>query len=310
MTDALLISHLPEELWWNAALENFRKTPLTPPSVEAVCARLENHSTNPLAIRGAVALAQRDVARTALLLNACKISAIDFWSPDYPECLRHLKRPPWCLYVIGRMLVDAPTLAVVGSRNPNRYGMELVREILPRLKTRPLQIISGLAFGIDALAHLHACEAGIVNFGVLGSGIDILYPVEHVWLARRILDGGGGIISEYPPGMKPAKWHFPMRNRIISALSHVVWIPQGTAKSGSLHTAEAAAIQGRLVCASPGDVFSDLSALPNRLLFEGVPPIRSAQDLDELLQREFRTTSGDRASSCCAPAKAPPPAAS
>ncbi len=310
MTDALLISHLPEEFWWNTALKKFRENRSMPPSIEAVCARLEKYSADPRVVPKAVALAQQDIARTTHLLHANKISAIDFWSPDYPECLRQLDRPPWCLYVIGQMPEDVPTLAVVGSRNPNRYGMELVREILPRLKTRPLQVISGLAFGIDALAHLHACEAGIVNFGVLGSGIDILYPVEHVWLARRILDGGGGIISEYPPGIKPAKWHFPMRNRIISALSHVVWVPQGTAKSGSLYTAKAAAEQGRLVCASPGDVFSDLSALPNRLLFEGVPPIRSAQDLDDWLQREARTTCAGRASSCCAPAKAPPPAAS
>lgn len=223
--------------------------------------------------------------KTAKILGQLKIWSINFWSLYYPNSLRSLAQPPWALFYQGKLPQSSIlTLGVVGTRYPDEYGVNVIHSILPNLKTRPLQIVSGLAYGIDALAHYNACEAKIPNFAVMGCGLDQIYPPEHCELAFRILECGGGLLSELPPETPPLPMHFPRRNRIISGLSHVIWIPQGTAKSGSFHTAKHALEQGKTVVTTPGDVFNALSDIPHRLLKDGAAVILNAKDLDFQLE--------------------------
>lgn len=286
MENSLVLGHLPDKLSYHTALSFIRgldEAPKISRLADALCAA----GFSPRLAWSKLTSARRkaEVTWEALSSQGRKVHAVDFWSAHYPPALKYLAEPPWVLYFSGNLPRHAPipTLAVVGSRRPTPYGAEIVADILPGLRTRPLQLVSGLAYGIDSLAHRWACECGIPNFAVLGSGPDTIYPPEHDRLAARILEGGGGWISELPPGTPPLRIHFPWRNRIIAGLADVAWIVQGTAKSGSLHTAKHALEQGKTVAATPGDIFNELSELPNRLLFEGAQIIVQAKDLDGLL---------------------------
>ena len=283
MDNSFILSHLPQRLTSSDEVAKLcnESSPPTAAAIAEAIAESGRASVAEAWLR--IQDAQHAAEQTLQSLKRHRISAVGFWSNEYPNRLRFIPHPPWTLFFIGALPQELPTLAVVGSRYPNNYGEEVLGRTVPKLATRPLQIVSGLAYGVDSLAHFHACESKIPNFAVLGCGVDVLYPPGHEELAQRILDSGGGILSEYPPETQPRAWNFPRRNRIISGLANLVWIVQGSIKSGSLHTAKHALAQDKIVAATPGEVFSELSELPNRLIYDGAFPVHSAEDIDLLL---------------------------
>lgn len=283
MDEAIFLSHLPENIAFHEEFHHLRSRDF-PPSFGQVLDLLGRLGLSTQKQRKIVEEALQACEITQELVVAKSISVVSYWSPHYPSKLRWIPNPPWNLFFYGQLPTEStPQLAVVGTRKPDEYGNDVVAYILTRLRTRPLELISGLALGIDAIAHLMACEAEIPNFAILGCGVDQIYPKSHEHLAEQILEAGGGILSEFVPETRPHPHHFPRRNRIISGLSDVLWIIQGHAKSGTLHTAHHALEQSKTVAVTPGSIFNDLSAVPHRLLRDGGEPITSPEDLDLLL---------------------------
>ena len=186
---------------------------------------------------------------------------ITFGSAAFPPLLREIPSPPAVLYTQGGFTEQdlTRTIAIVGTRRISPYGRQITRLLAADLAAAGLTVISGLAFGVDGAAHRAALDAGGRTVAVLGTGIDIVYPAKHRGLAGEIADSGA-VVTEFPPGTKPAGENFPQRNRIISGLSMATLITEAPAKSGALITASFANHQGRDVLAVPGDVFSVLSA--------------------------------------------------
>lgn len=205
---------------------------------------------------------------------------------DYPEKLMPYWDKPEVLFYKGRLPdKDKPIVAMVGARACSNYGRTMAKKIAGELAYNNVQIISGMARGIDTYSQLGAVEAGGATFAVLGCGVDICYPTENIELYENIIKTGG-IISEYPPGDKPLAWHFPMRNRIISGLSDKVVVVEAKEKSGSLITVEWALEQGKDVMAVPGRVDDKLSEGCNRLIRSGAGLVRGAKDILEELKYE------------------------
>ena len=199
-----------------------------------------------------------------------EIRKITINSKEYPMRLKKLTGMPKELYVIGNLPEDhAPTAAVVGARMCSDYGKRQAHCYAKVLAEYGIQVISGMALGIDTQGHLGALEAQRPTYAVLGSGVDVCYPAANRKLYNQILENGGGIISEFPPGMPPKAGHFPARNRIISALADVVLIVEARERSGSLITAGFALDQGKAVYALPGQVDQSLSQGCNQLIFDG-----------------------------------------
>ena len=199
-----------------------------------------------------------------------EIRKITINSKEYPMRLKKLSGMPKELYVIGNLPEDhAPTAAVVGARMCSDYGKRQAHCYAKVLAEYGIQVISGMALGIDTQGHLGALEAQKPTYAVLGSGVDVCYPAANRKLYNQILENGGGIISEFPPGMPPKAGHFPARNRIISALADVVLIVEARERSGSLITAGFALDQGKAVYALPGQVDQSLSQGCNQLIFDG-----------------------------------------
>lgn len=190
--------------------------------------------------------------------------------PSYPPQLLHLPDMPAGVYAEGR-LPDAnrPSAAIVGSRLCSAYGRKQAFEFAKYLSAYGVQIISGLAKGIDGYAHEGALEGGGNTFAVMGCGLDHCYPWEHRGLWQRIVEKQGGILSELPCCTPPKPWHFPMRNRIISALADLVLVVEAKERSGSLITADCALEQGKTVYAVPGRVGDALSYGCNHLISQG-----------------------------------------
>lgn len=188
---------------------------------------------------------------------------------EYPLRMKPLASMPETLYVIGALPEDsAPTVAIVGARLCSAYGRETAYAFGRELGRNGVQIISGMAVGIDSAAQEGALDAGGKSFAVLGGGADVCYPRANTTLYNR-LKSGGGILSEQPPGTKPAGYLFPPRNRIISALSDIVLVVEAKERSGSLITVDFALRQGKSVYAVPGRVGDALSDGCNRLICEG-----------------------------------------
>ncbi|MCD6121458.1 MAG: DNA-processing protein DprA [Spirochaetales bacterium] len=179
-------------------------------------------------------------------LTGEKIRYTFYWDADYPPQLREIYDPPFVLFYRGEMpAFDIPSLAVIGTRKPTGVARKAARTFAFKLAQRGIPVISGLAKGIDAEAHIGAIEAKGITVAVLGNGIDFMYPPSNSWIGRKILMNNGAVISEYSPGEAPLKHHFPERNRIISGLSTAVVIVQAPEKSGALITADFALEQGR-----------------------------------------------------------------
>jgi DNA processing protein len=210
-----------------------------------------------------------------------EIMEIGINDPDYPALLKEITDPPKRLYVRGNLdLVGREVVAVIGSRKPTSYGIEVTRHILKGIGSK-VAIVSGLAYGIDALAHEITLEQGGYTVAVLGTGVDddSIYPKENLELARKIVALGGALISEYPPGTKPLKHHFPMRNRIIAGLSQKLVVMEAGERSGTLITAQLALDYNRDVMAVPGSIFSEGSPGVNYLVSQGARIVTSSTDI-------------------------------
>ena len=208
---------------------------------------------------------------------------------NFPRLLKAIPGAPQELYVLGDNfgdLMTRPCLAVVGSRRASPYGRRVTDSLVSDLSRQGMVIVSGLAYGIDSIAHASTLAAGGKTIAVLPGGLDNIYPVSHQKLAEQILKSGGALVSEYPPGTSAHKHHFVARNRIISGLSSAVLITEAAEKSGSLHTANFALEQGRDVMAVPGSIYNHLSAGTNRLIRTGATPITCAQDVLDVLGLE------------------------
>ena len=191
-------------------------------------------------------------------------------SSVYPARLRELPGMPKQLYYIGSFPDDAkPTAAIVGARLCRPYGRIQAVNYGKLLSEHGVQVISGMAAGIDAEGHKGALEGGTPTFAVLGNGVDICYPSSSRGIYRRIPEKNGGIISEYEPGTKGRAYHFPARNRIISGLADLVLVVEAKEKSGSLITAACALEQGKMVYAIPGAVNDALSRGCHKLIYDG-----------------------------------------
>ncbi len=190
--------------------------------------------------------------------------------PDYPSVLNRYERMPSGLYVKGSFPDPSKkSAAVIGARNCSSYGRSQALHFSEVLAREGVQIISGLAYGVDTCAHQGALKGRGATFAVLGCGADICYPRENYLLYEEILKNGGGILSEYEPGTPPLSWHFPIRNRIISGLADVILVVEARKKSGSLITADYALEQGKSVFAIPGRVGDACSAGCNALIAQG-----------------------------------------
>jgi len=206
------------------------------------------------------------------------------WQDDaYPQRLKEIDQPPPVLYIRGEYLSDDLfAVAVVGTRRVTPYGRQITEELAAFLAANGMTVISGLARGVDAIAHQAALKAGGRTIGVLGSGVDKIYPPEHRALAEQIMERGA-IISDYAPGTPPEASNFPPRNRIISGLSLAVVVVEAGETSGALITAEFAAEQGREVFAVPGSILAPQSKGTNRLIQNGALPLLSVTDLMQAL---------------------------
>jgi len=200
-------------------------------------------------------------------------------SPAYPESLARLSDPPLVLFWRGAGPSSlAPAVAVVGARRCSNYGERTATRIGREVAEAGVTVVSGLARGIDAAAHWGALETGRTA-AVLAGGLDRVYPGEHRSLAERIVEAGGSVMSEQPPGVSPHPWLFPFRNRIITGLASATVVVEAAARSGSLASARHALDQGREVFAVPGPIDSALSEGTNRLLSQGAAPFRKTTDL-------------------------------
>lgn len=212
------------------------------------------------------------------------------WEDDiYPAILREIADPPFVFYLKGQLDRDFWGLAVVGARKCTDYGRRVARELTQSLATVPIPIISGLAIGIDSIAHQACLDARGVTVAVLACGLDRIYPTVHTRLAHNILDRDGALISEYPPGVPALPHHFPIRNRIIAGLSKGVIIIEAALKSGSLLTARSAVEYNREVFVVPHSIYSVSGQGPLNLLKMGAKLVTGVDDiLDELRIHQVR----------------------
>jgi len=217
----------------------------------------------------------------------CRI--INCTEPEYPQSLLQIYDPPALLYVRGDpSILNAPSLSIVGTRRPTIYGTQVAERMGRDLAKRGLVIVSGLARGVDALAHNGATSVGGRAIGVLGTGVDVCYPKENKKLFEKVLEKGA-IISELPTGSHPAPENFPVRNRIIAGMPLGVVIVEGKQYSGSLITARLAMEFGREVFGVPGNVTQEMSFAPNQLIKQGAKLVTSAEDVIEELPTPIRS---------------------
>ncbi len=212
------------------------------------------------------------------------IKVLTLLDKNYPERLKQIFDPPPVLYIKGDILPeDNLALAVVGTRRITNYGKEVTEILVRELSNAGLTIVSGLARGVDSLAHKVALENNGRTIAVLGCGVDIVYPPQNTKLAEEIINNGA-LISEYTPGTEPIPGHFPARNRIISGLSLGTLVTEADEKSGSLITAGLALEQNREVFAVPGPIYSRLSQGPSSLIKQGAKLVSKAEDILEELK--------------------------
>ncbi len=231
----------------------------------------------------AAALDNKDLTQAEKIIAQCSsldINIITAQDAQFPERLSQLADPPLLLYTRGRMLNfdSIPVVSVIGSRNCSPYGEEVAHKLGHDLAKGGAAVLSGLARGIDSCGLISAAEAGGTVIGVLGCGIDVVYPRENDHL-YEICAKRGMLISEYPPGTEPRREHFPVRNRLMSALSVAVAVIEAAPRSGTMITANRAVEQGRDVFAVPGDITRELSKGCHELIRDGAYLLTSAEDI-------------------------------
>ena len=217
-------------------------------------------------------------------VQAIGVTLLTWKSEEYPNYLREIEGSPPLIYVHGSLEeIDRWAVAVVGTRRLTSYGRQITQELVAGLVLNGVTIVSGLARGIDAVAHKTALEHGGRTIAVLGSGPDCIYPPENRALARQIVNGRGAIVSEYGLGVQPEAKNFPPRNRIISGLSLGVIVVEAGDRSGASITARFALEQGREVFAVPGNITSPASRGTNRLIQQGAKLVTGVDDVLEEL---------------------------
>jgi DNA processing protein len=238
----------------------------------------QKHSSNPALL----SLKPEIIHEQIRQYETNNISVISIFDKEYPNYLKEIYQPPWALFAKGdlSLLEKNPKLAVVGSRQATQYGKNAIRLMFPALIDKGVVIVSGLAKGIDALAHEHAIKNGGKTIGVIAGGLYHIYPKENSSLAVEMMKNHL-ILSEYPPDTLPQKWHFPARNRIISGLANGTFIIEAQRKSGSLITANYAVNEGREVFSLPGSIFNPYSAGTNDLIQQGAKLVTKPEDILE-----------------------------
>ena len=217
-----------------------------------------------------------------------KINTIAPQDNKYLQIIDTIANCPKKLYFIGKLPEKrTPTVAIVGTRKPTAYGREVTHRLAHDLASRGVIIISGLALGVDSIAHRATLDAGGITLAVLANGVDIIYPATHIDLASDILAKGGAIISEYEPGIEARDFQFLERNRIVSGLSDAVIVTEAAVRSGTLSTVMHALEQGREVFVVPGNITSPLSVGCNNLIKQGAHPITCAEDILEIIAPEL-----------------------
>ncbi len=205
---------------------------------------------------------------------------------EFPKALLEIPQKPKELYLRGKLPPeDYVHLAVVGSRNCTAYGRDICEKLIRGLKGYPIVIVSGLALGIDSVAHKSALQVGLITLAMPGSGIDpkVLYPKNNIDLADKIVASGGCILSEFPPLMKAELYTFPKRNRLMAGISRATLVIEASEKSGTLITARLAMDYNRDVLVVPGSVFSNTSLGTNKLIKQGATPVTSSAELLDAL---------------------------
>jgi DNA processing protein len=210
-----------------------------------------------------------------------EIKKISIEDENYPKLLKEIKDPPKILYYLGEIKLSENYFAIVGTRRFSSYGKQVALEIAGDLAEAGLTIVSGFATGIDTFAHQATIERGKRTIAVLGTGLDekSIYPKSNLKLVNEILEIGGCLISEYPPGTHGSEFTFPQRNRIISGLSLGVLVVEAKEKSGALITANFAFSQKRKVFAIPGPIYSSNSRGPHFLIKKGAKLVENADDI-------------------------------
>ncbi len=232
-----------------------------------------------------------DRDRESELVQKHNISVITINDELYPKSLKEIYDPPAVLFVKGTLpLSSKKHVAVVGSRKASAYGRRVVQDLIGPLAKTDSVIVSGLAYGVDSMAHVTTIESKGTTVAVLGSGLDDdnIYPSQNRTLASRIIASGGAIISEFPVGTPPLGYHFPMRNRIIAGLCDSTIVVEAAKKSGSLITARLALEHNRDVFAVPGPIHAPLSFGPNLLIKDGAIPLTCVEDLIGQTQQKKR----------------------
>jgi DNA processing protein len=219
--------------------------------------------------------------------------SLSWRSRSFPECLREIPSPPKWIYYRGALsdLLERPRLAIVGSRSVTAYGRHVTEQLAGKLAEQGIVIISGLALGVDAIAHRAALDAGGLALAVLPSSVDKIYPVTNISLAEEILAKGGALVSEYGTDEYAFKQNFIARNRLVAGLAQAVLITEAAEKSGSLHTARFALEQGKDVLAVPGNITVPTSVGTNNLIKAGATPITSYSDVLHALGLRGHATS-------------------
>jgi DNA processing protein len=230
-------------------------------------------------------LSDLPVAEILILLKEYQQSGIHvltFFDEDYPSLLKETYQPPWVLFAKGRLqlLRNNKKIAVVGSREASTYAKMTIHSLFPKLIDHGFIIISGLAKGVDTISHETAIKLAGGTIAVIAGGFFHIYPKENLALGKLMMESQL-VISEYPPDTRPERWHFPMRNRIISGMSIGTVIIEAKKKSGSLITASLALNEGREVFAVPGTIFSANSVGTNELIQQGAKLVQSANDIIE-----------------------------
>ena len=241
-----------------------------------------------------------DLAAAENELKKENIAFITWHDLKYPALLKEIPAPPFLLYYRGSLeaLGDQKKnrLAVVGSRKHSAYAERVINEFLPELIEQKIEIISGLALGVDSLSHRATLNNNGLTIAVLGTGLDSksIYPTINRHLAEEIINHGGVIISEFPPKTPPLRQNFPQRNRIISGLAQATLVIEAKEKSGSLITADFALNQNREVLAIPGNIFAEFSQGPNNLIKSGAKVITEIEDILEVFRLEANKTTKNK----------------
>ena len=208
-----------------------------------------------------------------------KINTISPQDYKYLKGIETIANHPKKLYLRGKLPPDRiPSVAIVGTRRPTSYGKEVTYKLASDLASRGIVIVSGLALGVDGIAHRASLDAGGITIAVLANGLDSIYPSTHVSLSRDILSKGGALISEYPPDTSARDFQFLERNRIVSGLADAVIITEAASRSGTLSTAAHALNQGKDIFVVPGNITSPLSAGCNALIKQGAQPLTCIDD--------------------------------